>query len=413
MLKMVAPALALFVGMGTFLAGTTTLPIAPAAAQTRETHPVVKLQSLFDTKSIDPDWFAPAFLEQVSASQVEQIITQMKSAFGAPSAINISENKGFVNFENARVPVRIVLDQQGKIETLWFGPPQSENRSLEGLLQDINSAGTGDISVLVMIDGKRVLDQGSDRPMAVGSAFKLVVLEAYEDAVQAGTVKRDQVAILGEHDRSLPSGTLQELPAGTPVTVELLAQLMIRISDNTATDILIRLLGRDKLEALSPRNTPFLNTREFFQLIASGAEQIRDQYKAASRQERLQLLDDLSSKPLPPIAEIGHSITWRDVEWHLTASEICDLLRSLKDAPSLTRSTNPLFTELGWPQIGFKGGSETGVLNLSVIGTTSKGKEVCAVYIANGDQSLPEDRIAALFADILRLAETVDAAGPD
>lgn len=409
MLKMAVPALALFVGMGTFLASTTNLPIASAAAQTREKHPVVKLQSLFDTKSIDPDWFAPAFLEQVSASQVEQIITQMKSAFGAPSAINISENTGFIGFKNARVPVRMVLDQQGKIETLWFGPPQSENSSLEDLIQNINNAGAGDTSILIAIDGKPVFEQNSGKPMAVGSAFKLVVLKAYEDAIKAGQIKRNQVAILEEHDRSLPSGTLQELPAGTPVTVELLAQLMIRISDNTATDTLIRLLGRDKLEALSPRNTPFLNTREFFQLIASGAEQIRDQYKAGRRQERLQILDDLSPKSLPPIAEIGHSVTWRDVEWRLTASEICDLLRSLKDAPSLTRSTNPLFAELGWPKIGFKGGSETGVLNLSAIGTTSKGKEVCAVYTANGDQPQPEDRIALLFADILRLAGTTTA----
>ncbi len=50
--------------------------------------------------------------------------------------------------------------------------------------------------MLVMIHGKPVLDHSSDRPMAVGSAFKLVVLKAYEDAIKAGKIKRNQVAIL-------------------------------------------------------------------------------------------------------------------------------------------------------------------------------------------------------------------------
>ena len=74
--------------------------------------------------------------------------------------------------------------------------------------------------------------------------------------------------------RSLPSGVLQSWPAGTPMTVESLAILMISQSDNTAADRLLHLLGRERVESRTrvagnthvARNTPFLTTREMFAL---------------------------------------------------------------------------------------------------------------------------------------------------
>ena len=47
---------------------------------------------------------------------------------------------------------------------------------------------------------------------------------------------------------SLPSGITQSWPAGSPVTLQTLATLMISISDNTATDTLVT-LERRKLDA--------------------------------------------------------------------------------------------------------------------------------------------------------------------
>src|SRR5690606_39753601 len=51
--------------------------------------------------------------------------------------------------------------------------------------------------------------------------------------------------ILEAGDVSLPTGILQEWPVGTPMTIQSLATLMISISDNTATDVLLRVAGRD------------------------------------------------------------------------------------------------------------------------------------------------------------------------
>ena len=82
--------------------------------------------------------------------------------------------------------------------------------------------------------------------------------------------------------RSLPSGMLHNWPEGAPVTLHTLASLMISISDNTATDILLGLVGRENVErmmgrigiAAPERNRPFLATREIFALkTAPEAEQ--------------------------------------------------------------------------------------------------------------------------------------------
>ena len=58
---------------------------------------------------------------------------------------------------------------------------------------------------------------------AVGSAFKLAVLAALNDAVSAGDVRWDDVVRVRDEWRSLPTGPMQEWPEGSAVTIENLA----------------------------------------------------------------------------------------------------------------------------------------------------------------------------------------------
>ena len=65
------------------------------------------------------------------------------------------------------------------------------------------------------------------------------------------------------------SGSLQDVPAGTRVSVRQTALQMISISDNTAADMLIHLVGRSAVQAQDRQwsahaalNVPFLTTRE-------------------------------------------------------------------------------------------------------------------------------------------------------
>src|SRR5205085_7243909 len=104
-------------------------------------------------------------------------------------------------------------------------------------------------SYLVTKNGEALYSLNPDTALAVGSAFKLGVLKALKDQIDAGTRKWSDVVELQASDISLPSGTLQIWPVGSPFTLHTLAGLMISISDNTAADMLLKLVGRDKVEA--------------------------------------------------------------------------------------------------------------------------------------------------------------------
>jgi hypothetical protein len=364
--------------------------------------PTQRLTELF-TGPLDAAWFAPSFLAAIPAAQVTEILRGLTASFGKLTHVDLADGQGTIHLERATMPVRIGLDAQARIDMLWFGTAVSSMATLEDIAANLSTAAMGTLSILVAVDGQPLLERDADVPMAVGSAFKLVVLKAYEAAIARGALSRDTVATFEEQDRSLPSGTLQVLPAGTPVTLESLAALMIQISDNTATDTLMRVLGREAMEALSPRNAPFLTTRELFRLAAS-ADDLRQRFAAGTREERAALLAGLADGPLPNAMTIGRKATWPEAEWFLSAREICDLLAELQDAPALSVPEHPLFAAHDWPRFGFKGGSEFGVLNLSAIGTAPDGRTVCVVVTANGEAAQSEIAIAPLFSALFPAA---------
>ena len=67
---------------------------------------------------------------------------------------------------------------------------------------------------------------------------------------------------------SIGGGTVAGFPRGAPITLHTLASLMISISDNTATDILLHVVGRENVERMMAamgvrdpaRNRPLLST---------------------------------------------------------------------------------------------------------------------------------------------------------
>lgn len=225
------------------------------------------------------------------------------------------------------------------------------------------------------------------------------MLRAYEDAIAEGRLARDQVITLAPKNRSLPSGVLQHFPEGTPVTLESVATLMIQQSDNTATDALIHLLGRQTLEAMSPRKTPFLTTAEAFKLKAKDAAALRASFVDGDEREKRERVDALADRPLPSSRELEPGATW-SIEWFFSARELCDLARSLAQAPALaSASLSPVNTD-GWQWLGYKGGSEFGVLNHTAAGRRVDGTSVCLSVTANDTEALPQDRITLLFASL-------------
>ena len=114
--------------------------------------------------------------------------------------------------------------------------------------------------------GEEILHNSGD-VFFTASTFKVpLLLELYRQ-VDAGKIDLSERVELHRDHRVPGSGVLKELGEGLSLTLHDLATLMIIISDNTATDILYNMVGRDNLNnamrelGLTKTQVP-MNTRE-------------------------------------------------------------------------------------------------------------------------------------------------------
>jgi hypothetical protein len=372
------------------------------AGQAQALTPQAALERLFQVESTDADWYAQAFLAQVPPAQIDALLRDMHGRFGA-FVSSTAEGDGYiVHLERADVPARIALDPQGRILGLFFQAP-IPTAGIDAQIATI-AALPGKTAVLVTTGDEVVAEHDADTPLAVGSAAKLAVLKAVADAVAAGTLAWDQVLTLDDGARSLPTGMLQDWPTGTPLTVATAANLAISISDNTAIDALLGLVGRDAVEAVAPRNTPFLTTREFFALKANAAGDLRGRWIAADAAGREALLPEVDALPLPPISELAAGVT-SDVEWFFSPRELCTLLDETADLPAMQINAG-LAQKSDWQSVAFKGGSEPGVLSLSTRVVGTDGVAHCVVVIWNTDSPLQEEQLYEPYRGLLRALAT-------
>ncbi len=141
----------------------------------------------------------------------------------------------------------------------------SNNELLRDALQAIIDRGPATSGVAVRhIERGEALSFDGDTPYPTASVFKIpVMVEAFRRIGQ-GEFSLDDRWELAETDKSTGSGVLVRLAPGLRPTVRDLVTLMIIISDNTATDILVRRLGAERISStmrdLGLRNTVVAET---------------------------------------------------------------------------------------------------------------------------------------------------------
>jgi beta-lactamase class A len=305
-----------------------------------------------------------------------------------------------VSFERGVVPAQISLDNEGRIQGLFFRPPQPKAAlAPEQLLAEYRKL-PGEVSVLVLEGPQERLSLNADRALAVGSSFKLAVLEALRQQIEAGQRRWSDTVPLRPEWKSLPSGTLQNLPDGTSLSLEQYATQMISISDNTATDALISIVGRAEVEKLAPRNRPFLTTREAFVLKNPQNREWLERYRA-NPAERAALLPQLARLPLPDVSVFAGGPVALDVEWFFSTRELCTLMGRVQALPLM--SLNPgLANPADWQRVAYKGGSEPGVLNLTTWLTAKDGRQYCVSATWNNPQArLDENQFFLLYTSLL------------
>ncbi|HEX8307432.1 MAG TPA: serine hydrolase [Allosphingosinicella sp.] len=375
-------------------------------------------------------FFSPAFLAKVPPAEIAAVTTQLKSSYGKARSVQRVEAEGptagtvFVRFERAVLRLRMAVGPEPPhlVEGLLVAGAESSAADLGAVLGELSRL-PGEVSLaasrLEDSEPAGLLAVKADRPLAIGSAFKLFVLGELVRSVKAGERKWSDVVPLGAP--SLPSGIVQDWPKGSPVTLHSLAALMISKSDNSATDTLLAVLGRDKVERLLPdlgirapqRNRPFLSTRDAFALKL-GDPALVAKWKAADEAGRRALLPDLErigAASLDPSRRGGRPADIATVEWFASPADLVrtlDWLRRNGDRTALDLlAINPglgsgLAKDFGY--FGFKGGSEPGVLNLSFLLKTRSGRWLAVSATWNNEAAaLDEPRFVALMSRLVTL----------
>ncbi len=327
-----------------------------------------------------------------------------ESAFGLEA--NVVRDEG----ESVVVSLGVDSEQPDQIALLFLQPeslatfaPSADAAEAERRLRE---SGVLRFVTADVASGVCVADRGdrADEPGPIGSVFKLYVLGAVVDAVADGAIAwTDEVEISDALD-SLPSGTTQNEPDGSAVTVLELAERMIQISDNTATDHLIDLVGRAAVEdAMSAyghadpeSNMPFLTTREAFILKLASSDEDRAGFVAADPQGRRSYLEEtVAGADLP---QLSVAVTWaqpidiNEIEWFASPNDICRALVALA-GDQVAKDVLADQTYVGpWDYVGTKGGSEPGVLALTwLVEPDDEQSEVVVAMMANSRQDLLAD----------------------
>lgn len=340
--------------------------------------------------------FSADFLDAVPADQIEPVFAQLRSAEPV-TLVDVTEQAGTGDGSGSAMlrvagseplVITISVDADDRISGLLLQPDTTADVPNVSSWEDLD-AGFAELGATTQVYAADVTggtctpvhETPESQAAPSGSVFKLIVLSAVVDAVTDGDLAWDDELTITPEAKSLPSGELQDREDGSKVTVQEAAELMIGISDNTATDLLMDAVGAERIETAvngistePERLTPLLSTQQFF-LLGWGAPEVRAQWADADPTARADLLEELPEdvSGLNPVAVNGPA--WTDgVGWFLTGAEICAAHAELQEQAQTEAgapvreilSGNPgLVPPSGTTYQGFKGGSAPGVLALT------------------------------------------------
>lgn len=384
-------------------------PIFPAYAAGVSGQLAKRVEDIQKLVQSDPDGFekvlSPAFLAKVPPDKLSQTLREYFNNGGEVVSVvqvkSISSSAAEYRFftRTTVFPVKIRISEVSPylVESLWLGS-QFPYFAKPGDAVEALKKFPGKVSFAVWKLGgsapKVLASYNAEERLAIGSTFKLYILGALLRDISGDKRKWEDVIGLKEAWKSWPSGVLQEWPDGTSVTLNTLAIQMISVSDNTAADHLLYLLDRRAVEAAmvvmghqaSSLNVPFLSTGEMFRLknTEKSKEYVR-QYLAQDGEGRRSFVDGLRAQPR------ADSLKYTDVpsaidkvEWFASAADLCramDWLRQNSEKglganvrPILSVNKGLKWADDKWRFVGYKGGSEPGVINLTWLAKRNDGE---------------------------------------
>jgi hypothetical protein len=233
-----------------------------------------------------------------------------------------------------------------------------------------------------------IVGRNESTPRATASIFKIFILGGVAEALDERALFHDDVVPL-DRSKQVQGGPLFSEPAGQPFTIDELATLMLAVSDNTATDMLLGLAGRERFDtALAEYGhqtpelmLPQLGISETFHLFFSFPLADSLSYVNGSRSFRQNFLENRLI-PLGSSATGGggfnHEAMYIDASWLASPLDICGAFaRHRQHTPGSdadlvvnralqSQAAQPNVRE-HWDRVWYKGGSLTSGINGNLV----------------------------------------------
>ncbi|BBB08392.1 serine hydrolase [Sphingopyxis sp. EG6] len=420
-----------------------TLPAGPSLAQSPEMQAAA--DSAFERRAAQlvdvlggsvafADYFDPTFQSALPEAQFRAMTASLIAQYGKPIAVEkLVSNDGrsgslALRFEKGvgTVLLDVGADPNARVIGLRLTGFEMANDSFDTVAAEIAAlpGSTGFLVAEITGDTIRPLASANpDQQFAVGSTFKLYILD--ELAAQVAAKKRRWSDVVPLSHLSFSSMGTANWPKGTPVTLQSLANWMISVSDNSATDTLIHQLGREAIEARMraaghsnpSRNVPFLTTVEAFALKGNNFGSERSTFIAGDDAAQRELINAnqhrLTLSNVDGVSFAGKPRYIDSLEWFASPNDVAKLMIDLRKRNSPTAMSvmainpgvNPGATK-DWSWLGYKGGSELGVISMSLLGERkSDGKWfVVTASWNNPDAPVETETMVSLVTRLLALA---------
>ena len=420
-----------------------SLPAAPVAAQSPEMQAATttgfdrraaQLVELLNGEVAFADYFDPTFQAALPEAQFKAMTASLIAQYGKPiaveKAVSMDGRSGSLalRFEKgvATVLLDVGADPDARVIGLRLTGFEMADDSFDKVAAEIAALPGSSGFLVAELDGntvRPVAAANSDQQFAVGSTFKLYVLD--ELAAQTAAKKRRWADVVPLSHLSFSSMGTANWPKDTPVTLQSLANWMISVSDNSATDTLIHVLGREAIEArmgaaghsAPSRNIPFLTTVEAFALKGNNFESERTAFIAGDDAAQRKLIDANQSRltlaNVDGVSFAGGPRFIDSLEWFASPNDVARLMIDLRTRNSTTAMSamaiNPgvnVGATRDWAWLGYKGGSELGVISMSLLGQRKSDGKWFVVTASWNNPAVPvaTDTLVGLVTRLLALA---------
>ena len=393
-----------------------------------------ELVAMLDGKIAFADYFDPRFQAALPETQFRAMTASLIAQHGKPiaveKAVSTDGRSGSLSLRFEKGVAAVLLDvgaaADGRVIGLRLTGFDATDDSFAKVGAEIAALPGATGFLVAELDGAAIRPlaaANTNRQFAVGSTFKLYILDELAAQVAAGKRRWSDVVPLSH--LSFSSMGTANWPKDTPVTLQSLANWMISVSDNSATDTLIHLLGRDAIEARmraaghsdASRNIPFLTTVEAFALKGNNFDSERAAFIAGDDAAQRKLIDANQSRltlaNVDGVSFAGGPRFIDSLEWFASPNDVARLMIDLRSRNSPTATTamainpgvNPGATR-DWTWLGYKGGSELGVISMSLLGQRKSDDKWFVVTASwnNPDAQVATETLVGLVTRLLALA---------